>query len=120
MDIKDDESGGTPLRGSQGSSAAVGNADTSIGNMSGLELCIGGMYLHMSVCGSLYIVLCIGDNSVSVELDGLDPQKRELLEARLMGRQPGQVCRVHLHGGVLFIICLIICKEGDLLILTQI
>ena len=27
---------------------------------------------------------------MSVEL-GLDPQKRELLEARLMGRQPGQV-----------------------------
>ena len=43
----------------------------------------------MYVC----LIYCLfpGDNSVSVEIDGLDPQKRELLEARIMGRHPGQV-----------------------------
>lgn len=32
------------------------------------------------------IYTCTADNSVSFELDALDPQKRELLEARFMGR----------------------------------
>ena len=35
---------------------------------------------HVTCC------TCLDDNSVSFELETLDPQKRELLEARFMGR----------------------------------
>ena len=64
---------------------------------------------HISVCVlnfSHNFDLFAADNSVSVEIDGLDPQKRELLEARIMGRHPGQVyiylMRMHVYYKLLY------------------